>query len=83
MSQSELQYILKGSEEKEQEEWERIRTICFYTVVSGVGSKRIKKPTDLFKFPWDKKEIGKKMTQEEIKKLGQDIKAIQDGKKEH
>jgi len=79
MSQSELEYIIEGNDEKEITNWEQTRTLCFYIVIAGTGSRKIKKPSDLFKFPWDKKTPKTSMTKEEIDKLRDKINALKDG----
>ena len=43
---------LEGYEKRQRVEWERARMISFYSVTAHV--KNIKKPTDLFKFEWEK-----------------------------
>lgn len=84
MSQSELEYYITGAEEKERESWEQTRTICFYMVITQTGSRKFKTPQDLFPLPWDKKTVQKKkMTQEELNKLSDQLKAIQNGQEKH
>ncbi len=68
MSQDEVVAVMKAKNESytvvSRESWERARMQCFYSV-AAMGSK-VKKPSELFKFPWDgerKKE--KVITKEE------------------
>ena len=76
MSWSELASIFKASGERSREDWERTRTLCFYTVIAQGGTKHFKKPSDLFKLPWDDKkekpktvQPAKKLSPEEFKDL--------------
>jgi hypothetical protein len=35
--------------------WEQIRAVCYWSVAAINGQKKLKKPSDLFKFSWEKK----------------------------
>lgn len=54
MSFDEVESLLKENERREKDEWERMRTQCYYSVVAFGGSKTLRKPSDLFQFPWEK-----------------------------
>jgi hypothetical protein len=54
MSQDELSAIYKSKSEAEKMTWEQTRLICFWNVVATNGTKKFKKPSDLFPFTWDK-----------------------------
>lgn len=61
--------LLKRIEEDHQEEWEKIRMIC-YVFVSTQTTKKSLKPTDVMKFPWDKnKQKGDEMSKERYDKI--------------
>jgi hypothetical protein len=73
MSHDEVVAVMKARHENygliNREAWEQTRVQCFYTV-AAFGSK-IKKPTELFKLPWDKGKDAPqavKMTKEEALK---------------
>ena len=71
MSIDEISAILKTREEIKREEWEKVRFQCFYSVVAINGSNTYKKPSDLFRFPWEarkKRKRGRKYTSEEVKR---------------
>lgn len=55
MSQDEVVAVMKARHENysliSRESWEQARLQCFYSV-TAFGSK-IRKPTELFKLPWD------------------------------
>ena len=83
MSQSELAALLRADMERMKIGWEQTRLVSFYTMVSQNGTKKIKKPTDLFRFPWDKNENKKTVTPqtspEELKKIVDQVKQHLDG----
>lgn len=56
MSQSEVSAALKADIERSKSDWEQTRLQCFYSLIAQAGNKKIKKPTDLFSFPWEKEE---------------------------
>jgi len=68
MSQDEIIAIYKARYEVQKISWEQIRTICFYNVVSQNGTKVFKKPSDLFKLPWEQRTKEKGMTSKEAQK---------------
>jgi hypothetical protein len=51
----ELDAILRSVERQRRERWEQVRLQSFYTV-AAFGAK-IKKPSDLFEFSWEKKIV--------------------------
>lgn len=54
-----LDYLMcayRGYRRNMDEHWDIARTISFYSVVSFNGTKKIKRPTDLFRLPHDKKQ---------------------------
>lgn len=53
MSIDEVNCFLKAVNDRRQDEWEKVRYQCFYSVVAQNGSKQFKQPSDLFKLPWD------------------------------
>ena len=60
MSLDEVESIIKNNTNKNKDEWERVRTGCFYALISYNGTNVFKKPKDVFPLPWDnekKKEI--------------------------
>lgn len=65
MSQDEMAAIYKAKNESERMSWEQTRLLCFYNVISMNGTKVFKKPSDLFKLPWEKGY--KKVTSKEAK----------------
>jgi hypothetical protein len=66
MSLDEISSIYNAKYEAEKQEWERARLICFYSVVASIGTKKIKKVTDLFTFSWEKKKVKNIPTKEEL-----------------
>ena len=54
MSWDEIGAVLKAKSEEEKMTWEQTRLICFWNVVATNGTKKFKKPSDLFPFTWDK-----------------------------
>jgi hypothetical protein len=75
MSQDEVVAVMKARNQHyelvSQGEWERVRLQCFYAATAFGG--KIKKPTDLFKLPWDvnakeDKKQAKAMTSAEVTK---------------
>jgi len=71
MSFDEIGAFLKTLESKKKDEWERIRYLCFYNVVSYNGTKQFKKPSELFILPWEKKKKNstvRKISKEEVEK---------------
>ena len=75
MSQDEIIAIYKARHEIQKITWEQTRTICFYNVVSQNGTKVFKRPSDLFKFPWEQRTKEKGVTSKEAQKL------LENGKK--
>jgi hypothetical protein len=74
MSFGEISALLNTIKEKEQEEWEKMRLQWFYTVASQPGSK-LKRPSDLIRFSWEKKAIKEKsLTLAEIERRWRDRK---------
>lgn len=68
MSQDEVVAVMKAKNENytivSRESWEQARMQCFYSV-AAMGSK-VKKPSELFKFPWDGEgKKGKGITKQE------------------
>jgi hypothetical protein len=60
MSLDEVESIIRNNTNKNKDEWERVRTGCFYALISYNGTKVFKKPKDVFPLPWDnekKKEV--------------------------
>jgi hypothetical protein len=84
MSQDEVSSLLQASMDKDKAEWEKARIQAFYTVVSMNGTKQYKKPSDLFKFPWESKPVVKKvakvLSKEEFEKIANKAITIQHGK---
>jgi hypothetical protein len=56
MSISEVTAIYKAKAEYDRAGWEQTRLISFFSVVGFQGTKTIKTPHDLYRFPWDNKE---------------------------
>jgi len=86
MTQKEVLAIITANNEKDKVEWEKVRMMAYYSVVAVNGSKQIRKPSDLFKFPWEQKgkpvkKVGKTLSKEEFNKLADKINDIQHGKK--
>lgn len=83
MSQSELSSLLRADLNRIKIGWEQTRLVSFYTMISQYGTKKIKKPTDLFRFPWEKKEEKKSITpqtsKEDLKKIVEEVKQHLDG----
>lgn len=74
MSFDEITAFVKTLENNKKDEWERVRYLCFYNVISQNGTKQFKRPSDLFTLPWEKKKKksdGKKVTPEEIERKRQ------------
>ena len=67
MSIDETQAIYKARNEHDKLEWEKIRTMCFYSYVAIQGTKNVKTPSDLFAFTWEKtfKNRGNRLTSDE------------------
>lgn len=86
MSWGELAAILKADGENKRESWELARLQSFYTIIASAGTKHIKKPTDLFKLPWDNEGKSKPIkevtiiTPEEFNQLIEQVNNIQDGR---
>jgi hypothetical protein len=55
MTDWELDAALKAVERQRRERWEQVRLQSFYTV-AAFGAK-VKKPSDLFEFSWEKKIV--------------------------
>lgn len=53
MTPHQLSCAQKGREYRDRDEWERVRVLSFYQVIATNGNKTIKKPSDLFKHPWE------------------------------
>ena len=73
MSFDEISAILKSKDSTKREEWEKLRMQCFYSVAAQTD---IKKPTDLFKLPWDnqeKKQVSR-LTKEQTQHKAQKVK---------
>ncbi len=71
MSVDEISAILRAREEIRKEEWEKVRYQCFYSVIALSGNRIYKKPSDLFRFPWEakkKEKRGRKYTNDEIRR---------------
>ena len=67
MSLEEIHAFIRGVERKERGGWEQARMIGYYSLLAS-GNK-IKKPDDLFKFPWEKKEAKpRKLNKRELNK---------------
>jgi hypothetical protein len=69
MSLDEVNAIIKAKNEKNRDEWDKVRMLCFYNVVSQNGSKVFKKPSDLFSIPGETKtkKEPKQLSKEELK----------------
>ena len=82
MSQTELGSLFRADMERVKLRWEQTRLISFYTMISQHGTKKIKRPSDLFKFPWDKKTktVTQSTSPEELKKIMEEVKQHMDGK---
>lgn len=52
---------------KQRDDWERARMIAFYA--AAPHTKKIKKPTDIVKFDWEKKERPRVKSKEEFYRL--------------
>jgi hypothetical protein len=68
----------KAFEESAKGHWERARQICFFVVKTVDYKNRIKKPEDVFRLPWDKREVINLMdappiTEEEIRQFERDM----------
>ena len=78
MSQDEAQAISIARREADKVSWEQTRLQAYYAIIAQIGTKEIKKPSDLFTFPWDDvKELpkGKRLSKEEfIKQTSQLLK---------
>jgi len=72
MSQDEIIAIYKARYEfdnnEEKSNWEKTRDICYYAFIAMQGNERYKKPSDLFKFPWEQQTKEKGMTSKEAQK---------------
>jgi len=69
MSQDEIQAMATAKSEGDKIKWEQVRLQAYYTVVAQIGTKDIKKPSDLFKFAWDEiedKPKSKRLNKEEF-----------------
>jgi hypothetical protein len=73
MSVDEIDCFLKEVNNKRYNEWEQIRTQCFYTVVSQNGTKQFKQPSDLFQLPWDNKKSNKQPKKLDKKQFDQKV----------
>lgn len=74
MEPRELYNAIRGrseyDEQMNRERWEQVRIIAFHSIVSHLGKKsKIKSPTDLIPFPWDKNSIAKVYSEEEKREL--------------
>ncbi len=85
MSHDEVVAVMKARHEDygliSREGWEQTRLGCFYTVAAFGG--KVKKPTELFKLPWDGKKDAapvKVMTKEEALKRAYAMKTNKNGK---
>jgi len=68
MSSDEVVALYKAKDENNKEEWEKVRTICYYNYIAMQGNRVIKKPSDLFQFSWEKRTAkGDKLTEEAAK----------------
>lgn len=81
MSFDEIAHLLEAANQNDRESWEKVRQICFYTV--AIQTDKIKKPADLFKFPWEeeKKKPSRKLTKEQVDKKFNEAKKWLDKKK--
>lgn len=85
MSQSEAHALIKADTDRQRADWEQVRLQSFFSVVSQTGTKKIKKPSDLLKFPWEEEEKKKKvdakpLTPEQFNELAQQINTLANGK---
>lgn len=75
MSFDEIAEIFNQIDKIRQEKWEQIRQLAYYSVLPH--TKKIKKPSDLFRLPWDSKpkkaEVIKKLSSDELEKKLQKI----------
>ena len=71
MSFDEINSLLKVKDFERRESWEQIRQQCFYSFKPW---SEIKSPTDLFKFPWEKKKEVKPLSKDQVKKKVKDAK---------
>lgn len=55
ISPSEVWISIEGYHEREKQEWERMRYVCFFTAASNSDRKKFpKSPQRFMPFPWDK-----------------------------
>lgn len=79
MSFEEIGAILKADDYKRREEWEKVRQICFYNVAPYSD---VKKPSDLWMFPWEvERKAGKKLSKEELKAKVKRAKKLLNGRR--
>ena len=64
MSQDEVIAIYKAKDKEDRRSWEQVRLQSYYSIVAFRGTEQYKKPEDLFRFSWEKKE--KKSTKDQI-----------------
>lgn len=76
MSISEVTAVYKAKSEYDRAGWEQTRLISFFSVVGFQGTKTIKTPHDLYRFPWDNDNNTKDRpaTQEEAMKRLMELK---------
>jgi hypothetical protein len=83
MSQQEVHAVLEADMEREKIAWERVRLQGFYTIIATNGTKNLKKPSDLMKFPWEvkstEKKKGKTLTKDQFNKLTETVKIKNNG----
>jgi hypothetical protein len=53
MTPHQLSCAQLGRQYRDRDEWEKVRVLSFYNVIATNGNKTIKKPSDLFKHPWE------------------------------
>jgi hypothetical protein len=84
MSQDEVVAVMKARFDDYQlssrENWEKTRLQCFYSATAFGG--KIKKPKDLFRFPWDVKPVETVSKTEALKRLQDMRKNRANGRKE-
>jgi len=76
---SECNSLLDAYNERYKDTWEQTRYISF--VFAAAQNEKIKKPTDVLKFEWDKEEEQVKMTLEERRRREEEMLALVDSKK--
>lgn len=77
MGFEEIGALLKADDYNRRDSWEKVRQICFYNVAPY---SEVKKPSDLWKFPWEAEKKGRKLSKDELKERVKKAKKIINGK---